>query len=513
MSRSTLSDGQYSALFAIAFTSCTLSLVGSATIIHICRRKIKTHLLSRIMFGLSFGDIVTTSALFLQPFLIPTNQDPVLRFARGNQTSCNALGTLMRFPASVAAYNCFLSVYFLCTVRFNWKPNESGSFRKWEILGHTFALSIPIVFGIAGIVTDSFNLQALINICELGPLPTDCTVNKDLECIRGGEISLTLDWAYTGIQLVLTVIAICCTVSLYRYVRQQTIQSNRHAFAQQQQQQQESNNTAHRRRSSHQQHRTPMEDQSREVAVQAALYTLAYMNGLLWGLIYRIVYDMVDVSGRDSEPAFFCLAVLAYCFFPLQGFWNSCIYIRPRYLNWRRRHPEGSRLWAMKQVLSGEEPIARRASSFRFPVNRDQAARHLSFPFNLNLFARSSMGTSSEEAKRYSSGDRASSDDDGTNDGATGPTTKEDSFRDGSPLDLPLDLSGKISYDDLNDEDDEESGQKKSSNYDDQLDRATTNESNANMTSNRRRTVSWSDQSSMGSVSFGDSEDDLGGNA
>jgi hypothetical protein len=270
---STLSDGQYSysALIAMALTSCTLSFIGSSTIMYITRRRLKDHLLSRIMFGLSFGDIVTTSAVFLQPFLIPP-VDPVLRFASGNQTSCNALGTLMRFPGTVATYNCFLSIYFLLTVRYNWNPKESQSFWKWECLGHVCALSIPVVFGIAGILTDSFNIQALLNICEMGPLPTDCIVNEDIECIRGGEISLTLDWAYTGIQLILTVIAICATITLYRFVRNRTIQSNQYAFAHY--------NNGRRRESGI----IFMEDQLHDVMVQATLYTLAYMNGLCWGV-------------------------------------------------------------------------------------------------------------------------------------------------------------------------------------------------------------------------------------
>ena len=34
----------------------------------------------------------------------------------------------------------------------------------------------------------------------------------------------------------------------------------------------------------------------------------------------------------------------------MQGFFNFLVYVRPKYLNWRKNFPTRSRLWALKQA-------------------------------------------------------------------------------------------------------------------------------------------------------------------
>ncbi len=61
---------------------------------------------------------------------------------------------------------------------------------------------------------------------------------------------------------------------------------------------------------------------------------------------------------REQESDIYGLLVLVAITLPLQGFLNVLIYLRPRYLQWRRLLPMRSRLWAVKQCLTNRVPTA-----------------------------------------------------------------------------------------------------------------------------------------------------------
>eukprot|EP00541_Cyclophora_tenuis_P017615 CAMPEP_0116566576 /NCGR_PEP_ID=MMETSP0397-20121206/14536_1 /TAXON_ID=216820 /ORGANISM="Cyclophora tenuis, Strain ECT3854" /LENGTH=144 /DNA_ID=CAMNT_0004093487 /DNA_START=186 /DNA_END=620 /DNA_ORIENTATION=- len=71
---------------------------------------------------------------------------------------------------------------------------------------------------------------------------------------------------------------------------------------------------------------------------------------LLWIMLVRTLESM-GVS-REDETSVFGLLICLQIFFPLQGFWNFLIYVRPRYLRWRRREPDMSRFWCLQQALN-----------------------------------------------------------------------------------------------------------------------------------------------------------------
>jgi hypothetical protein len=60
------------------------------------------------------------------------------------------------------------------------------------------------------------------------------------------------------------------------------------------------------------------------------------------------------LARRGAEPPFYAISVACYFFLPLQGFVNFLVYTRPRYLNWRKRHPGQSRCKALRNAMSFE---------------------------------------------------------------------------------------------------------------------------------------------------------------
>lgn len=90
--------------------------------------------------------------------------------------------------------------------------------------------------------------------------------------------------------------------------------------------------------------------------MQAIFYTLAFMNSLFMTMIgtqvgYNVVEKPEDFTDLDDRPHVFAGMFLLFAFYPLQGFFNGLIYIRPDWVRWKRAHPDDSWLWALWYAL------------------------------------------------------------------------------------------------------------------------------------------------------------------
>ncbi|KAI2493458.1 hypothetical protein MHU86_21076 [Fragilaria crotonensis] len=94
--------------------------------------------------------------------------------------------------------------------------------------------------------------------------------------------------------------------------------------------------------------------QERAVAIQASLYVSACLTSVV-GIVAMALQDSARVQ-REHESDIYWLIVLVCITVPLQGFLNLLIYIRPRYLRWRRVFPTRSRLCAVWQCLTNQIP-------------------------------------------------------------------------------------------------------------------------------------------------------------
>ena len=83
------------------------------------------------------------------------------------------------------------------------------------------------------------------------------------------------------------------------------------------------------------------------VATQAVLYSMAYLNSVSWPLLVAIFAGAFN----KTTGQMYWLDLLSSAFYPLQGFLNFFVFLRPTYAQYRRMHPKKSRLWTFQQIM------------------------------------------------------------------------------------------------------------------------------------------------------------------
>jgi hypothetical protein len=292
-----LSDAQYIAAFSAGIFSCTLSLFGSSSIIYlIFKTKSFKLLYHRIIFGLSIMDIVFTSAMFLQPFLLPTNTN--FMFAAGNEQTCKLVAFFMQFFIAVYIYNAELSIYFLMTIRYG-KSEEELS-RKLEPYIHIVPIFVAVIFGILGVVLGIFKPSVLFSACKFNPSP-DQADQKGIH------------WAHNIITILAILVALVCTWLIYWTVHRQTIRSSQWSFTEAMQREEKS--------------------RTRAVAVQAIWYTVVLMIGfgtLLLSSISSNIYASKyqgtgELAETPADAVHVSLYFLGWLLFPGERFVCFCV--------------------------------------------------------------------------------------------------------------------------------------------------------------------------------------------
>ena len=89
----------------------------------------------------------------------------------------------------------------------------------------------------------------------------------------------------------------------------------------------------------------------REVVVQCLLYGCTLCNSVCWAVGASIMRIIDNNRGTTLLLDHFWIYILTVTFLPLQGFFNFCIFIRPRYLHFRKHVPNKWRLWTIANVI------------------------------------------------------------------------------------------------------------------------------------------------------------------
>lgn len=126
---------------------------------------------------------------------------------------------------------------------------------------------------------------------------------------------------------------------MYVFVRRQELSNQRHVFPAAASEQQATEST-----------------RLRQVWLQALFYALASFNSLFSVIVTVIEKEIFYNSlGWRNTYIFFFMTGYLYLMFPLQGFLNSLVFMRPRVAQWREAHPEQSLVWCIRQVLRLEQ--------------------------------------------------------------------------------------------------------------------------------------------------------------
>jgi hypothetical protein len=171
-----LSDTQYFILWGIASVGCAFTWFGAISIIFIARRKLNS-IYHRLLFVTSWVEFLSNFLGFFATIMM--DKDTGYPFAHGNQATCSTIGVVLLYSViSMAFSSCYISIYFMLTIRYNWKDER---IRSYEWFAYLVAFCIPFSYSVVGLVYDFFNPNAT-RLCAISEYPTGCEGD---ECIRG----------------------------------------------------------------------------------------------------------------------------------------------------------------------------------------------------------------------------------------------------------------------------------------------------------------------------------------
>lgn len=302
-------------LVIIIRTSGLLSVLGSswitAEILSDRRNKLRLAY-HRFLLGMSLSDIVASFFWFLSSWCVP---EGTWWGAAGNAATCQMQAFFTRFNITTALYNVALAVYYLLVLRFRWK--ESRIRKRVEPLLHFVAIATGLATAISGLIIGAFGSR--------GPY---CHVPPGLLNTRVGQFFVSGSaWFIISI-----VVMTACMIVCFLHIRQTEAASIRHY------------------RRSVQSAPLPRQgaglgsSKSREFALQGTLYVAAFCIAYA----FPIALNIRILAGKETA---FIVYYIAHFFFPLQGFFNFFIYVRPRYRKFHRDFPEMPRYKVALLVL------------------------------------------------------------------------------------------------------------------------------------------------------------------
>jgi hypothetical protein len=343
---SDLTLGQQVAITLVPAFSGTLSILGSSCIIWLLladnRKKLKS-VKYRFLFALCWCDVVNSLCFVF--FSLPIPKDtPGVWGAMGNYASCNAQGFFLQIGITGSFYNGALSLYFYKSVCSSMKDEQIAKrYEKWI---HIVSLLWPVGTGIAAWQQDLYSYSGLG--CWIAPEPLRCHRRDDIDCIRG-ENAYIYAWVYCGIPLILLCLYIVYSMGMI-YIQVKEVSrraekwsigmvgasSRSNASRLEVMQWSDRNINDGSTRSQISEHasqrgsisvndsrRSRHSERTNEAAWQAFLYVIAYAVTHIWAFV---VFN-IELGGGTNP---FFLLFIENFFWPLQGFANVFIFLRPR---------------------------------------------------------------------------------------------------------------------------------------------------------------------------------------
>jgi len=283
-----------------------LSMLGSAFIISevLGNRKKRTKVYHRLLLGISTVDFVTSFGFALSTLPIP--YDSGVYGARGNEKTCTAQGFILQFVITSPCYNLILAYYFMLVIRYHKTENK---LRKIEPLLHV----IPLLVGsITSFLSLGLELYMNANLW--------CWIKPEPEIYRMA-LFIIPNWTFFLIMVFFyfltykKVADLEKRVARYSFPKPSLEEKKRKASV--------SKSLKQKRKVAH----------SVKIAHQAYCYFAAFLLSWTPTTILRI-YQMV--TGETPYPL---ILIVSICL-PLQGASNYIVYIRPRYLQYKKDHPD-----------------------------------------------------------------------------------------------------------------------------------------------------------------------------
>ena len=310
----------------------------------------------RIMFFMCFWDIVSSACIALTILPMPSDVHEIHPStfpgrAYGNTTTCAMQGFFIFIGQAFAGNaNGVLNIFYVCTLRYG----MSEKILNRRVLPISLAvfglLSLP-----AGLVPLSLGLinprPRDLMYCTIGPYPENCNRLEGIECIRGNmnpqtedliffmNLSLLISgFFFIVVPLALVVVAVFKTEKMARRLQRDDEQENERQRAQDFQQEDGAFEERDQPITFSSRSKKEGFEETRTVGRIALMYIAAFFITWIW-TIFAVVLNIEQMKNLQEEVWDFLL-IARHLFQPLQGFFNSLIFVYNKVHNLRKSSPE-----------------------------------------------------------------------------------------------------------------------------------------------------------------------------
>lgn len=321
-----------------------LSMLGSGLIIYqilSCpkKRKLAYH---RLLLAMSINDFITSFWYSLSTWPIPAGT-PNLYGPSGSQAFCAAQGFFVQLGIATPLFNAALAFHYLFTIRYRWKEQEKKMKRAQR-----YFIAVPLIWGLgtafAGLGMKMYNNANLW--CWISSVP-----NQGLYRWIFFYGPLWIAIFLSGVAMLLTYQVVART--------ERTSSKWEGGFAKR------LSNIYQTPMAGTRNFKTKKEDQNRrlkmkkdkkkdgkrskQVSTQAFYYLMAFFFSWTPATLTRLIQLVFSRK-------YYSLLLLMAIFTPMQGFLNFLVYMRPRWLAYRKKHPEWGLCMAFAMIFRGEFP-------------------------------------------------------------------------------------------------------------------------------------------------------------
>mmetsp|Transcript_973 Transcript_973/g.1918 ORF Transcript_973/g.1918 Transcript_973/m.1918 type:complete len:358 (-) Transcript_973:128-1201(-) len=291
----------------IAF-SATLSILGSATILTQILRNSSNRktLQQQIVLCMSILDVVAVASIISSDFMYPKDLPRYYliggevflvssKFAMGNDVTHYINTFLMQLGLCAILYNAFLATYYLLSIKYHWSDERIKAIAPYI---HMTVLVIGFGNAILGYTSDRYEFPV---------------VNRKWYFLNGDIYKGS--WLFFSVLWISIIAVTVQTIQMYRYVKQTERSMNQY------------------RRSQRNQSSTMRSELETMIFFQSLLYVGSFYLTWVIPTIGSFIYHYL-LGGTNW------LLKLNWFLFPLQGFFNTIAYFRPRFLKLKAENSE-----------------------------------------------------------------------------------------------------------------------------------------------------------------------------
>ena len=311
------------------------------------RLRLKTSPYRRIIFLISFSDILSSLAFITGPFLTKKSNPQAIWAVNDSNIGCVMNGTFYSFGTSTSLlYYTALCYFYYCKI--SKRITDEQFTRRYEKIIHVMIVVICVAGACLSIAAKTYNTSPTGTFCSNANTPAGCFQRPEIYGECDAEIKVYVSY-FTYFSLILSIYSIVVMLySMIRLIHSVLKKDKKYGDL-------PANPTQE------QLHKYNLRKKLLgEIMFQAIMYTVSWFICQSGGVVGAILH-MNGVANEKFPPA---LQIYGAALIPLNSAFNVFIYTRPAVRHVRRIDPSISRYRAFYMVLKagGEAPNMKQSS-------------------------------------------------------------------------------------------------------------------------------------------------------